>query len=165
MKEENGYSVSTMLRRLYSSRRVVVTIWYSGKILQSWDSGRVSISSKVSGIIGMQLQFLSYVGHDFKIRDTDRYSFRFRFRFYIVIFFSQMAPHDLGDPLPKQTRFISRKNQDRQAQIGGLLSRIRALPNTGRARDGRRSFGNTWCHKGQVLYQRRVSRKYNARNT
>jgi len=57
--------------------------------------------------------------------------------------FSQMAPHDLGNPVPKQTRFISGKGESGQAQIGGLLPRIRALPNTSRARDGCGSLGNT----------------------
>lgn len=55
MREENGYNVLMTLRRLYLSRRVVVTIWYSGKILQNSDSERVSTFSKVSGTIGMQI--------------------------------------------------------------------------------------------------------------
>lgn len=50
---ENGSSVLTTLRQLYLSPRVVVTIWYSGKILRSWDSEKVLISSKASGIIGI----------------------------------------------------------------------------------------------------------------
>lgn len=74
--------------------------------------------------------------------------------------FSQVAPHDLGDPVSKQARSISGKDQGGEAQIGGLFPGIRALPNTGRARDGGGSFGNAGRHKGQVLYQRRVSRKY-----
>lgn len=76
--------------------------------------------------------------------------------------FSQVAPHDLGDPVSEQARSISGKDQGGQAQIGGLFSGIRALSDTGRAWDVGGSLGNAGRHKGQVLYQRRVSRKYNA---
>lgn len=79
--------------------------------------------------------------------------------------FSQVAPHDLGDLVSKQTRFISGKDQGGQAQIGGLFPRICTLPNTGWARDDGGSLGNTGRHKSQVLYQRRVSCKYNTHDT